>query len=154
RITSDAKTYAATDGSSLPPRFRDLEIDYTALSVVAPEKVRFRIKLEGQDEDWRELINVRHVRYTNLAPRHYRFRVLACNNSDVWNEEGASREFAIAPAWFQTNWFLALCVLAIAASLWGLYRLRIRQVEAREKSFREAVESMPAMAFVSQADGS
>ena len=154
QIAADGKTYAATNGLRLPPRVRDLEIDYTALSLVAPEKVRFRIKLEGQDQDWRELINVRHVRYTNLAPGHYRFRVLASNNSGVWNEEGASLEFGIAPAWFQTTWFRALCVLASAALLWGLYRLRIRQLKAREERFREAVESMPALAFVSHADGS
>ena len=154
QIAADGKTYAATNGLRLPPRIRDLEIDYTALSLVAPEKVRFRIKLEGQDQDWRELINVRHVRYTNLAPGHYRFRVLACNNTGVWNEEGASLDFAIAPAWFQTTWFRALCVLAMAALLWGLYRLRIRQLKAREERFREAVESMPALAFVAHADGS
>ena len=154
QVTADDKIYDATNGLRLPPRTRNLAIDYTALSFVAPEKVRFRIKLEGQDEDWRELINVRHVQYTNLAPGYYRLRVLACNNSGVWNEEGASLDFGIAPAWFQTAWFRTFCVLATAALLWGLYRLRIRQLEAREKSFREAVESIPAMAFVSQPDGS
>jgi hypothetical protein len=79
--------------------------------------VRFRIKLEGQDGDRRELID-RHVQYTNLAPRHYRFRVLACNNSGVWNEEGATLEFAVDPAFYQTNWFRALCLLLLLTLLW------------------------------------
>ncbi len=112
----------------LPPRIRDLTIDYNALSFVAPEKVHFRVKLEGQDNDWRELTNVRHVEYTNLPPKHYKFRVLACNNSGVWNEEGAALDFVIPPAWYQTNWFRALCVAAFLALLWALYQLRLRQL--------------------------
>ena len=51
----------------LPPRVRDLQIDYTALSFVAPEKVRFKYRLDGQDSDWREVVNERHVQYSNLV---------------------------------------------------------------------------------------
>ena len=88
QVTADDKSYDATNGLRLPPHVRYLAIDYTALSLVAPEKVRFRYKLEGEDKDWREVVNDRHVQYTNLPPKHYRFRVLACNNSGVWNEQG------------------------------------------------------------------
>ncbi len=103
----------------LPPRVHNLAIDYTALSLVVPEKVRFRVKLEGEDKDWRELVNVRHVEYTNLPPKHYRFRVLACNNSGVWNEEGEALDFVIPPVWYQTNWFYALCAAAFAGAAMG-----------------------------------
>jgi len=58
----------------------------------------------------------------NLPPRNYRFRVIACNNSGMWNERGASLDFAIAPAYYQTNWFRALCVPAFLALLWALHR--------------------------------
>jgi len=125
-IIADGKTYDASNGLRLPPRVHNLEIHYTALSLVAPEKVRFRIKLEGQDPDWREQTD-RHENYTNLGPGHYRFRVLACNNSGVWNEEGATLDFAIAPAYWQTNWFRSLCAVAFLAMLWTLHRLRLRQ---------------------------
>jgi signal transduction histidine kinase len=108
-----------------------LSLDYTALSLVAPEKVRFKYKLEGQDQDWREVINDRNAQYTNLAPRKYIFRVIACNNSGVWNEAGDTLEFSIAPAYYQTPWFYAACVAAFLALLWGLYRLRLYQI-ARE----------------------
>ncbi len=87
QLTADGRTYAASSGLRLPPRIRDLTIDYTALSLVVPEKVRFRFKLEGQDSDWREVVNSRHVQYSNLAPGNYRFRVTASNNSGVWNEK-------------------------------------------------------------------
>ena len=115
----------------LPPIVRDLAIDYTALSFVAPEKVRFRYKLEGQDSGWREVVNDRHVQYSNLAPRRYTFRVMACNNSGVWNEEGASLDFVIPPAWYQTNWFRGVCVAAFLAMIWGMYQLRVQQLAAQ-----------------------
>jgi len=128
RITADRKTYDATNGLRLPPRVRDLAIDYTALSLVAPEKVHFRYKLEGQDMDWREVVNDRQVQYSNLAPKHYRFRVIASNSNGVWNETGDTLEFVIPPAWYQTNWFRALCVAAFLALLWAAYQLRLRQL--------------------------
>src|SRR6267378_1823007 len=89
QITADRKTYDASlvaNGGAkgrlwLPPLLRDLEIDYTALSLVAPEKVRFRYKLEGWDSDWQDAGNRRQAFYTNLSPRNYHFRVTASNNS-------------------------------------------------------------------------
>ncbi|MGO9540241.1 MAG: two-component regulator propeller domain-containing protein [Terriglobales bacterium] len=131
KVTADDKTYDLSNGAHLPAQIRNLDIDYTALSLVVPEKVRFRVKLEGQDKDWRELVNVRHVEYTNLPPKHYKFRVLACNNSGVWNEEGAALDFVIPPAWYQTNWFRAGCVAAFLAMIWGIYELRVRQLAAQ-----------------------
>jgi signal transduction histidine kinase/ligand-binding sensor domain-containing protein len=128
QITADGKAYDPSNGLRLPARARDLHFDFTALSLVVPEKVRFRVKLEGQDPDWRELVNQRHVHYTNLAPRTYRFRVLACNNSEVWNEQGDVLDFSIAPAYYQTNWFRALCGVLFLALLWAGYQLRVRQL--------------------------
>jgi signal transduction histidine kinase len=128
RITANGKRYDVKRGMGLPPRVHDLTIDYTALSLVAPEKVRFKYKLEGQDENWTEVVNDRQVQYTNLPPRQYRFRVMACNNSGVWNETGDTIEFSIAPAYYQTTWFYASCVAAFVAMLWGLYRLRLYQI--------------------------
>ncbi len=128
QITADHKSYDAKSGLRLPPLVRDISIDYTAVSLVAPEKVRFKYKLEGQDPDWRQVVNDREAQYSNLAPGDYRFRVIASNNSGVWNETGASLDFSIAPAYWQTAWFRALCVAVILAVLWMLYRLRIRQV--------------------------
>jgi ligand-binding sensor domain-containing protein/signal transduction histidine kinase len=115
----------------LPAQIRDLEIDYTALSYVAPEKVHFRYKLEGWDNDWQWVGNRRQAFYTNLSPGDYRFRVSASNNSGVWNEAGTSFAFSIAPAYYQTTWFRLSCVAAFLAMLWALYQLRLRQAMQR-----------------------
>jgi signal transduction histidine kinase len=128
QITADRATYDAAQGLRLPPRVRDLQIDYTALSLVAPEKNRFRIKLEGRDRDWQDVGTRRQAFYTDLGPGTYRFRVAASNNSGVWNEAGTTLEFSIAPAYYQTLWFAALLVIATAALLWEAYRLRVAHI--------------------------
>jgi len=131
QITADHKTYEATPDANgqlrLPPR--DLQIDYTALSLVAPERVLFRYKLEGWDRDWQDVGSRRQAFYSNLPPRNYRFRVMACNNSGVWNEAGAALDFSVAPAYYQTTWFRALCGAAFLASLWVIYQLRVQQLQ-------------------------
>jgi len=133
QIVADRKSYDADSDAKgnlrLPPLVRDLEIDYTALSFVAPEKVRFRYKLEGLDREWQEVGNRRQAFYTNLAPRHYRFRVAACNNSGVWNEAGTFLDFSIAPAYYQTIWFRALCGAAFLVLLWAIYQLRVQHLQ-------------------------
>src|SRR5262249_53689050 len=158
QVVADRKSYdVASDANGnlhLPPNVRDLRIDYTALSLVAPEKVHFRYKLEGQDPDWREVVNDRRAQYSNLAPRNYRFRVKACNNSGVWNEEGASLDFTIAPAYYQTNLFLALLAAAFVALLWGLYRFRVQQLRRQEGKLRDVVETIPTFAWTALPDGS
>jgi signal transduction histidine kinase/ligand-binding sensor domain-containing protein len=128
RITANGKTYDASTRIRLPPRIRDLKIDYTALSFAAPEKLQFRYQLEGQDRNWREVANDRGAQYSNLPPGDYVFRVTAANKSGVWNEAGATLEFSVTPAWFQTDWFYASCVLAGLLIAWTIYRIRMRQV--------------------------
>ena len=104
-VIADRKTYSPQNGVHLPALTRDLEIDYTALSFVVPQKVHFQYKLEGYDRDWQDAGTRRQAFYSNLPPRNYTFRVKACNNSGVWNEAGASLDFFVAPAYYQTNWF-------------------------------------------------
>jgi signal transduction histidine kinase/ligand-binding sensor domain-containing protein len=135
QITVEHKTYDAVSGMRLPPLKRDLEIDYTALSFVAPEKVIFRYKLEGFDRDWQEAGTRRQAFYTNLPPHKYLFRVIASNNSGVWNEQGDTLDFSISPAYYETNWFRGACAAVVLAMLWGVYQLRLRQL-AREFSMR------------------
>jgi len=154
QITADGKQYDATRGLRLPPRVRNLAVDFTALSLAVPEKVHFRFKLEGQDQDWREIVNERHVEYSNLPPGDYRFRVTACNNSGVWNGSGDTLDFSIAPTYWQTNWFRALGAAVALALVWLVFRLRIRQLQQQERKFREAIETIPAMAFTALPDGS
>ena len=132
KITVDDKSYddtSITNGNlRLPARARSLELDYTALSLVAPEKIRFRYKLENLERGWQDVGTRRQAFYSNLPPGNYRFRVIASNNSGVWNETGAALDFTVDPAYYQTTWFRLLAVAAFLALLAGLYQLRLRHL--------------------------
>jgi signal transduction histidine kinase len=134
-LVADRKAYKLEPETRLPALTRDLEIDYAALSYVAPQKVRFRYKLEGKDHEWQEPGSRRQAFYNDLRPGRYRFHVVACNNDGVWNDAGATLNFTVAPAWFQTFWFRFLLVAAALLIIWGIYRFRVRQI-ARAMSAR------------------
>ena len=129
-VISNGKTYAGTADLTFPPRTENLEIDYTALSLAIPERVFFRYKLEGVDKEWQSVGTRRQAYYTKLRPGRYKFQVIACNNDGVWNEAGATLALNVPFAWFQTTWFLLLCVACGAVMLSALYRLRVRQLAA------------------------
>jgi PAS domain S-box-containing protein len=152
-VIADGKTYSPQDGLHLPALTRDLEIDYTGLSFVVPQRVRFRYKLKGYDREWQDPQTRRQAFYSNLRPGNYQFHVIASNNSGVWNEAGATLSFNIAPAWYQTTWFRGLGVLAFFMLLWAAYRMRVHQLQEQEGKFRDAVEIMPALAFVADPSG-
>jgi signal transduction histidine kinase/ligand-binding sensor domain-containing protein len=135
QVIADRKTYPGGQGLHLPARTRDVEIDYTALSYRVPQKVRFRYKLEGRDTEWQDAGTRRQAFFSDLTPGPYTFRVIARNNDGLWNEAGASIGFSIAPAYYQTEWFRALCAAGIFALIWGAYRLRLNQLR-REYSLR------------------
>jgi len=152
-IRANGKQTGSLANLALPPRTTELQIDYTALSLAVPEKVRFRYRLQGVDKDWQDAGTRREAFYTRLGPGNYHFRVIACNNDGVWNEEGARLDFRIAPAWYQTIWFRLLCLAAFLAFLWGLHRLRAQQLREDERKLHEAIENIPAMAWIAGPDG-
>jgi len=128
-IVADRAAYSIQEALKLPALTRELEIDYTAPSFTAPKKVLFRYMLEGHDAGWQDPGTRRQAFYNDLPPRKYRFRVIACNNDGVWNETGASLDFSILPAYYQTVWFRAFCVVAFLLLLWFLYQYRLRQLQ-------------------------
>src|ERR1035437_4733544 len=97
-------------GSSvkIPPGRHRFEFQYTGLSFVAPEKVRFKHCLKDLDADWVEAGNKRSANYSYIPPGNYTFHVTACNNDGVWNETGAEVAFTVLPFFWQTLWFRVL----------------------------------------------
>jgi PAS domain S-box-containing protein len=152
-IIGDHKSYAPLIGLRLPALTRDLEIRYTALSFAVPQKVRFRYKLEPHDSEWQDPGTRRQAFYSDLRPGEYRFRVIACNNDGVWNEAGATLAFSLAAAWYQTWWFRGTCAAVFLALIWGFHQLRMHRVQRQEKQLRDVIETVPALAFSTSADG-
>jgi len=130
-VVADRKSYAPRDDLRLPPLTHDIEIDYTALSFVVPQKVRFRYKLEGHDSDWQDPGTRRQAFYSELHPGDYKFRVIASNNDGLWNDAGATFTFSVAPAYYQTAWFQAISACALLLAGWGAHRVRLWQIARR-----------------------
>ena len=122
----------------VPPGKRQVEVRFTALSFVSPDRVRFRWKLEGVDNEWREVGPRREAQYNFSHPGDYTLRVIACNNDGVWNEEGAALAMRVQPFYYETWWFLVLAgtvgTLGIAATVrhYAVRRMR-RELEVLEQ---------------------
>ena len=123
---------------TLPAATSHIEIDFAILSFADPKAVNVRYMLEGYDADWIDPGARRQAFYTNLPPRDYRFRVIAANADGAWNRAGAAVSFEIPPTFFQSSWFLALCVALTLLLLWLGYRLRMAQVASRIRTRLEA----------------
>jgi signal transduction histidine kinase len=98
------------------------------LSFSNPQGVRFRYRLDGRDREWQDAGARRQVFYSDLPPGPYRFRVTASNKDGVWNQSGASIDFAVAPSYYQTAWFRTTVVAAALGMLWALYRVRLHRL--------------------------
>ena len=140
QITVDGKTVRASAAARFPPGRGHIEVNFTALSLQAPEKVQFKYKLEGYDADWVDAGTRRVAQYVGIPPGDYKFLVKACNNDGVWNETPASLAFALTPHFYQTRSFLVFCGLLVIASGFGMYRLRITRIRRREAELAELVE--------------
>jgi signal transduction histidine kinase/ligand-binding sensor domain-containing protein len=130
-MDSGGVPYPISGDTALPPRTTSVHFDYTAPNLSVPERVRYRYKLEGSDTGWQDAGTRREAFYTNLGPGHYRFHVIASNNDGVWNTIGNEIAFTIAPAWYQTLWFLTVCVCVLLLMGWMVYRARLRQLQAQ-----------------------
>ena len=127
-------------GIALPPGTRNLEIRYAALSFLAPERVLFRYKLDGYDEQWVDAGGRRSAFYTALPPGRYRFKVEACNNDGVWNRTGADLEFEMQPRLYQTWPFRAAALIGLGVAVYGLFRLRVRTLKARQRQLEKVID--------------
>lgn len=127
------------EAATVPAGTRRLTFQYTGLSLAAPEKVQFRHRLEGFDEEWIEAGTQRTATYTNVPPGNYTFRVRAANSDGVWNEEGARLQLSVRAHFYQTRLFYVLCGLGCVMLGLGLYGLRTRQLRRQERLLRQQV---------------
>ncbi|MRW84942.1 hypothetical protein GJ698_12715 [Pseudoduganella sp. FT26W] len=130
-LRTDQRQYDARADLVLPQHSSNLEIEFTAAILSIPERVRFRYRLIGQEQAWRDAGARRAAFYTNLGPGSYRFEVLAANEDGVWSATPATLEFSIEPAFMQTVWFKLLCGVLALALAGGLYWWRLALVTAR-----------------------
>jgi len=96
--------------------------------LTAPERARFRYRLEGFDRGWIDAGIRRQAFYTNLPSGSYRFVVQVQVPEHAWTSEATDWSFRIAPIFYQAPWFYALCVALVALGAGGVWRLRVRSL--------------------------
>jgi len=130
-ISADDKNYPLGSELKFPAHTSSVQISYAAISLSDPAVVHFRYKLQETDKDWHEVASASPVSYRNLAPGSYHFSVMATDTNGVWSDKVVTAEFAILPAFYQTRWFLVLCIAAALGALYLLYLFRLKQVAQR-----------------------
>jgi len=115
--------------ANLAPGNGRVQFRYTGIHFSAPDRVRYAYRLEGLDRDWTSGVPRRVTNYNSLPHGHYRFVVRAAVPGGPSSE--ASFAFQLLPHYYETVWFRYLCVVAAAAIIWGLFRLRVRQIRER-----------------------
>jgi signal transduction histidine kinase/ligand-binding sensor domain-containing protein/CheY-like chemotaxis protein len=120
---------------------RDVRIRFTSVALRAPERVRFRYKLEGYDSGWIDSAGRRVALYSNLPPGPYRFSVKTANAQGAWNSAAAILDFAKNAHFYQTRWFVLLCSGSFCALMWALHALRVSTLRLRERRLTSLVEN-------------
>jgi ligand-binding sensor domain-containing protein/signal transduction histidine kinase len=127
-FSSDGNPVTANDHLRLPDAPRRITFNYAALSLSVPERVRYKYKLEGLDENWSDPVTAREVTYNNLSSGSYRFRVIASNSDGLWNSEELVVPFEIEPAYWRTWWFRLSAVILLALAMLLFFRLRVARL--------------------------
>jgi len=138
RIVVNTELYSASGPLVLSPGNNDLEFHYTAASLVASERNQYRYRLEGYDAAWIEAKSRRIAYYTNVPPGTYRFLVRASNNDGLWSRQTAVATIVLEPHFYQTVWFLALCIVAVFGLGVGAQKLVWRY--RNEKELAESLQ--------------
>jgi signal transduction histidine kinase len=135
-LTVDGHATDFNAGVTIKPGQENLEIQYTALSLVKSQQIRFRYRLEGLDPDWINAGGRRTAYYSRVPPGSYTFRVIAANSDGIWNVEGARLAVQVLPPFYSTWWFRLLSALIIAALVYLIWRQRTAQWKQRQAQQR------------------
>ncbi len=137
QLVADGMGHAPQAGEALrlASGARRLECLYTCPDLRAPERLRFRYRLEGNDYDWLDAGGQRVAHYGRLPPGTYRFYVMAGGASSQWREAAEPLHLVIVPQWWErTSVRVASFILGLVLSggtVWLVARARHRRKLAR-----------------------
>ncbi len=140
-VTIEREKVNFTDGIKIEPDQRNIEINFTGISLIKSDQIKFKYKLEGHDADWIDAGTRRTAFYSYLPPGKYNFRVIAANSEGVWNEAGTEIKLNMMPYLYQTKLFIVLCALGVAIAVLIAWKISIYQLEAREKKLTNLVSA-------------
>jgi len=138
RVTINGSDARLASLGALPPNTERIEFEFTGVSFVVPERIRFRYRLEGYDEGWVEPGMNRVASYTNLPAGDYRFILESSRDGSTWRT--TALPFALRPHFWETTWFIAICIIAALALLLALHNIRLHFTRERARRLEKLVE--------------
>jgi len=126
------KAAITSDVYEIPAGMAHLEIHYTAPSFTLPEDLTFMYRLAGFDHAWDTVGHRRVAYYTNIPPGDYTFEVRVFNNLCELSPATASLRIHVLPYFYQTWWFIAVCILVGLLLVWMIFKYRIRYIREKE----------------------
>lgn len=136
----DGDVTELSDMVEVAPGTNRFQFNYTATTLTAPSKVRYQYRLEGVDTQWINAEGRRDATYTNLSPGPYTFHVRAVNGDGIASKEDAIINFHLGPYFYQTSWFIALCVASLILVGFMVYLLRVQNLKTRQKELERTVD--------------
>lgn len=127
-LSANGRSYPVRSVLRLPSHTSDVRFTYAAASLSNPGAIRIRYRLARVDKAWHTVDIAGPVTYRNLSPGLYHFSIQASNTDGAWSGDATTVQFRILPAFYQTRWFLALCILAGVALLYVVHLLRVREL--------------------------
>ena len=116
----------------------NLELVFSGIDFKDPSRVRYRYKLEGLDEDWEQGGDLKNVRYTNLEPGTYEFKVSAKSIKSSWSLPQNLITIKVRKPFWTSYWFYALIALGIIGVVISYVNIRVNQLE--KKNLKKQVD--------------
>lgn len=129
-----------TKGLLIDPGQKNIEINFTGISLIKSEQIKFKYKLEGHDPDWINAGTQRTAYYSYLPPGNYNFVVKASNSDGIWNEEGASLNIELKPSFYQTRSFYLLCITIGTLVLFLVWQFSVYQLKSRQRKLARLID--------------
>lgn len=119
-----------------------LKISFAALNFYNPEDNQFRVILKGYDKEWKNLGNTNSVEYNNLPSGKYQFIVYGTNNDGVWAKTPALLPIVVSYYFYQTAWFIILCIFIVAVLLYWVFIYYFKRTAINVKN--QILASLPS----------
>jgi signal transduction histidine kinase/ligand-binding sensor domain-containing protein len=151
-LVADEDTYTRFQPIVIKPGHLRYTIKFTSLSLLAPDKNRFKYILDGLEDTWTEATTAREVQYTNLAPGKYTLKVAGSNNDGIWSPTEAMLQFEVKPFFYQTTAFYLMLAVTIALVLFTIYKWRVHDIEKRNVELRKVNSELDKFVYSASHD--
>ncbi len=130
---------AVSSPAIIQPGSKQIELRYSAPSLTSADKVQFKYRMKGFDEDWIQAGNRRNAFYTNVPPGDYTLEVKARHPNQAWSRKHAYFSLRLLPAYYQTSWFYMISVVTMLAGILAIHRFRVMRIERQKNALHVLV---------------